>query len=177
MKLIFAYIENFKNIKKQSFNFDSKYKCKYDYENRILEIEKNEYNVKIFSENIVFNAIVGPNGSGKTSLIEFLILMFFNSENYEENLEGFVLLEENGEIYINYYGNEKNIISLKKDEGFNELSEEEKEIVDFVIESTQDLNWGDFINLVYSTYPIIKAEKFSILNLVELAKEYKKAQK
>ena len=78
---------------------------------------------------------------------------------------------------INYYGNEKNIISLKKDEGFNELSEEEKEIVDFVIESTQDLNWGDFINLVYSTYPIIKAEKFSILNLVELAKEYKKAQK
>ncbi len=106
MRLIFAYIENFKNIKKQSFNFDSKYKCKYDYENKILEIEKNEHNIKIFSENIVFNAIVGQNGSGKTSLIEFLILMFHNSENYKENLEGFVLLEKNEKIYISYYGNE-----------------------------------------------------------------------
>jgi len=77
----------------------------------------------------------------------------------------------------NYYGNEKNIISLKKDEGFNDLTKEEKEIVNFVIENTKNLNWGDFINLVYSTYPIVKAEKFSNLNLVELAKEYKKAQK
>lgn len=77
----------------------------------------------------------------------------------------------------NYFGYEKNVVSLKKDEGFNDLNKEEKEIVDFVIENTQDLNWSDFINLVYSTYPIVKAEKFSNLNLVELAKEYKKAQK
>jgi len=104
MRLIFAYIENFKNIKKQSFNFDSKYKCKYDYKNRMLEIEKNEHNIKIFSESIVFNVIVGQNGSGKTSLIEFLMLMFFNSEEYKETLEGFVLLEENEKIYISYYG-------------------------------------------------------------------------
>jgi len=98
---------------------------------------------------------------------------------YVKDIEKAIQEDDRFEIKkgLNYYGNEKNVIFLKKDEAFNDLKEEEKEIVDFVIENTQNLNWSDFMNLVYSTYPIVKAEKFSNLDLVELAKEYKKAQK
>ena len=75
---------------------------------------------------------------------------------------------------INIYGGQKNIISLWEDRYFIEPNEHEREIIDFIIEKTRRLFWNDFINLVYSTYPIISQEKGSVLNLVELSKEYKK---
>ncbi len=37
---------------------------------------------------------------------------------------------------------------------------------------TMRLNWDGFIKLVYSTYPILKSERYSELNLVEFAKQY-----
>lgn len=73
----------------------------------------------------------------------------------------------------NIYGNEKNIIELATDEGFIEPNDREKEVIEFIIEKTRKFYWDKFINLVYSTYPIISQEKGSYLNLVELAKEYK----
>lgn len=75
---------------------------------------------------------------------------------------------------INFYGGQKNIISLLKDKNFTEPNECEREIIDFIIDKTRRLFWSDFINLVYSTYPIISQEKGSVLNLVQLSKEYKK---
>lgn len=77
----------------------------------------------------------------------------------------------------NIYGNEKNIIEIIQDKDFSEPTEKEQEIIDFVIEKTRKFYWDKFINLVYSTYPIISQEKGSQLNLVELAKEYKQIKK
>lgn len=77
----------------------------------------------------------------------------------------------------NIYGNEKNIIEIIQDKDFNQPTEKEQEIIDFVIEKTRKFYWDKFINLVYSTYPIISQEKGSQLNLVELAKEYKQIKK
>lgn len=74
---------------------------------------------------------------------------------------------------INFYGNEKNLIEIIDDKNFSNPTEEEQEIIDFIIEKTRKFYWDKFINLVYSTYPIISQEKGSQLNLVELAKEYK----
>lgn len=54
-----------------------------------------------------------------------------------------------------------------------DLSEELKEIVDFVINKTKDKNYDDFIKLVYSTYPVISSSKYSDLDLVAKAREYK----
>jgi hypothetical protein len=53
------------------------------------------------------------------------------------------------------------------------LEDKEKEIVDFVIEKTKSLYWNDFINLIYSTYPIITRPRYDYLDLKELAAEYK----
>lgn len=77
----------------------------------------------------------------------------------------------------NIYGNEKNIIEIQEDRDFNEPTEKEQEIINFIIEKTRKFYWDKFINLVYSTYPIISQEKGSQLNLVELAKEYKLIKK
>ncbi|WP_374497142.1 Panacea domain-containing protein [Vogesella indigofera] len=54
-----------------------------------------------------------------------------------------------------------------------EIDDEEKILLDFVISSTSPLNWDSFINLVYSTYPITSSERYSHLNLIEKAIEYR----
>lgn len=72
----------------------------------------------------------------------------------------------------NYFGNEKNIVRIKTNE-FQKPLDEEKLIIDLVINLTQELSWSEFINAVYSTFPIKESEKGSSLNLVQLAKEYK----
>lgn len=53
------------------------------------------------------------------------------------------------------------------------LSERLKYIVDFVINATKDKNYDDFVKLVYSTYPVISSRKYTNLDLVSKAKEYK----
>jgi hypothetical protein len=55
------------------------------------------------------------------------------------------------------------------------VTEEEKELIDFVISSSASKNWDDFIKLVYSTYPIVTQERFSKLDLVMLAAEYEES--
>lgn len=54
-----------------------------------------------------------------------------------------------------------------------DLSENEKQAIDHVIKVTKDLDWDEFIRLVYSTYPILTSERYARLNLIELAKKYK----
>ena len=73
---------------------------------------------------------------------------------------------------LNSHNQPKDLIKLIKKVDTN-LSLETKEILDFVIKNTSFLNWEEFINLVYSTYPIIKEKKLSELNLIKLAQEYK----
>ena len=75
---------------------------------------------------------------------------------------------------INMFGNKKQLIKLK--ESFQEeinLPDETKKILDFVISSTKQKNYEDFIKLVYSTYPVISSNRYSDFNLVQMAKNYK----
>ncbi|HFQ5226014.1 TPA: Panacea domain-containing protein [Vibrio vulnificus] len=74
----------------------------------------------------------------------------------------------------NYYGGQKQLFTLRK--SFDqpiELTPELKETLDFVISVTKDKNYEDFIKLVYSTYPVISSSKYSNLDLVQKAREYK----
>lgn len=73
----------------------------------------------------------------------------------------------------NSHGAPKQVIRLKHSYDSN-LKQEDKTILDFVIKATSPLNYSEFIDLVYSTYPIKVSSKKSELNLVELAKDYKK---
>jgi Protein of unknown function (DUF4065) len=73
----------------------------------------------------------------------------------------------------NFYGTPKLTLSLKnKNYEFSELTDDEVASLNHVINETKILGWNSFIKLVYSTYPIASSNRYSILNLVEKAKEY-----
>lgn len=72
----------------------------------------------------------------------------------------------------NYYGDNKNIISC--DRNYKPLiSNETKSVLDFVIEKTKSMYFNDFIDYIYSTYPISSQSRYINLDLVGLAQEYK----
>lgn len=73
MELVYLWVEEYKNIKNQGFNFSPRFECEFDGEN--LTITENKDYVSIFPDNINVTAIVGENGSGKSSVFEALYLM------------------------------------------------------------------------------------------------------
>jgi predicted nucleic acid-binding OB-fold protein len=75
----------------------------------------------------------------------------------------------------NPYGGQKDLIQVADGVDYPSVTEEEKELLDYVISSSASKNWDDFIKLVYSTYPIVTQDRFSKLDLVELAKEYEES--
>lgn len=72
----------------------------------------------------------------------------------------------------NIYGSDKYVITFMGNENDIHLSQNEKRILDTVIEKTKQLNFNEFIEYVYSTYPVASRERYSVLNLPELAEEY-----
>lgn len=85
MELVYLWVEDYKNIHQQGFNFSPKFECMFhdEYKNddngieRLennckLEIKKNENYVSIFPDKINMTAIVGKNGSGKSNILEIL---------------------------------------------------------------------------------------------------------
>jgi hypothetical protein len=73
---------------------------------------------------------------------------------------------------VNMFGSPKTVFILQNPAYEPSLGEEEKASINHVIAETSKLNWGDFINLIYSTYPIISSERYSKLDLLEKASEY-----
>jgi hypothetical protein len=71
-----------------------------------------------------------------------------------------------------FLDNRKSIKLHGKNQPDPVLSEPGRETLEHVIQTTNDLNWSDFITLVYSTYPVLTSERFSTLDLVGKAEEY-----
>jgi predicted ATP-binding protein involved in virulence len=73
MELIYLWVENYKNIEQQGFNFSPRFKCEYDKNKNELTINENKDYVSIFPDNINITSIVGENGSGKSALFEKIL--------------------------------------------------------------------------------------------------------
>ena len=102
MELIYLYIEDYKNIKNQEFNFSSKFTCKYDEVKKTLQIdEKNNHIENFFGENINITAIVGENGSGKSSVLEVISKIISNDIT---DLKYILLTKEDGLKFDRYSG-------------------------------------------------------------------------
>ncbi|MBN2249458.1 MAG: hypothetical protein JW682_03850 [Campylobacterales bacterium] len=54
MELVYLWVEDYKNIHKQGFNFSPQFHCEYDEEKNELTIEENQDNIPdFFGENIL----------------------------------------------------------------------------------------------------------------------------
>ncbi|CAA6821196.1 MAG: Unknown protein [uncultured Sulfurovum sp.] len=108
MELVYLWVEDYKNIQKQGFNFSPKFSCAYDEKNNKLTIDENDdYIENFFGENINVTAIVGKNGSGKSSLLEILTnsLSTNNEKNYvfvdpRIDCKFFLIYQYEGQYYL-----------------------------------------------------------------------------
>ena len=104
MELVYLWVEDYKNIKKQGFNFSPRFEC--DFKDNELTITEKENYVSIFPDNINITAIVGENGSGKSSIINSILDSTHNI-NYSPRSK------------CKLYNSEKKIV--EKEELINEL--------------------------------------------------------
>lgn len=87
------------------------------------------------------------------------------------------LIKSSPEIFnvksrTNAYGGISDKIGLKKNINVV-INDSVRKSTDFIILNTAKRNWTDFINLVYSTYPIRTNSKYTYLDLINNAKEFK----
>lgn len=95
MELVYLWVKEYKNIKKQGFNFSPRFDCKFD--GKTLTIDENEDYVSIFPKNINITAIVGENGSGKSTLLKILLNIF--AEGHDKPFFDYILIyEDNGRL-------------------------------------------------------------------------------
>ena len=71
------------------------------------------------------------------------------------------------------FNTEKSIIYYIGREDNITISNDEVSILNFVIEKTKNFYFDEFIDYVYSTYPISSNERYSELNLVQLAEQFR----
>ncbi len=100
MELVYLWVEDYKNIHKQGFNFSSRFDCKFKDEysgdgklkdnceliicdKEKNECEDNDYIKDFFGDNINVTAIVGKNGSGKSSVLKMTLFLLF-CKNYKK---------------------------------------------------------------------------------------------
>ena len=100
MELVYLWVEEYKNIKKEGFNFSPRFKCKYDEVNNELTIDENKEYVSIFPDNINVTAIIGENGSGKSTLFEVISKLRFGKLSFYKKKIVLVYINDDNKIEI-----------------------------------------------------------------------------
>jgi len=101
MELVYLWVEDYKNIKQQGFNFSPRFECKFfdKYNNNEelkdnckLKIKRKKESLSIFPKNIDVTAIVGENGGGKTSLMKLIFLLIYYKKHSSDNENDYIKL-------------------------------------------------------------------------------------
>ena len=99
MELVYLWVEEYKNIHKQGFNFSPKFTCDYNDETNELSIDDNPDHIEnFFGKDINVTAIVGKNGSGKSSIVKIILKLFYMyswNTDITESKNIFLIIEEN----------------------------------------------------------------------------------
>ena len=99
MELVYLWVVKYKNIEKQGFNFSPRFRCEYDEESKNLTIDENDDYVDIFPDNINVTAIVGENGSGKSSIFKKILDILDINDN-EDNCDFILLYLYDNELFV-----------------------------------------------------------------------------
>lgn len=134
MELVYLWVEEYKNIRNQGFNFSPRFECeffpKYDKDGKLeknseLKIKPKEY-INIFPDNINVTAIVGKNGAGKSTIQKLIFLLIFlkKYENFQADNPIDAQKEDAIiEIFKNDLFKNKNIfLIINTNEGLKKLS-------------------------------------------------------
>jgi hypothetical protein len=137
MEILYIYIHDYKKIQKQNINFGGKYRFHYDYESKELTVSENHQHIegfydkhpnqKGFAKITNVTSIIGENGVGKTTVLDFIY------ENFRKNsliTTSFIIaLKVNQKIEVSYFALsiEHNNISFFKDVSLNNLRSIQKE--------------------------------------------------
>lgn len=148
MELLYIWIDRYNNIKDQEFHFSSDFNIKFNKELKKLEFGRSEVKkLELFYETFLnITAIIGKNGSGKSSLYSFIKEIFSRSYIYH-NRSIVVTKSLDNKIYIidNFSKNGEKII--------------EEEYFD---ESTPIIIVNNNDNVINSVYLIAHSNSFSI---------------
>lgn len=119
MKILYVWIEKYKKLNCFQTNFGSPFTFNFDSVNTLSIYDNNYYIMNFFKngsntglKKLDIAAIVGENGAGKSSIIDFLIDY---NKGISTSIGHYILIyEHNEEIFIHYYLNE-NIDLIKVD--------------------------------------------------------------
>lgn len=149
----FIWIKKYKYITNQGFHFITEYTYTFDTDKNILSRTKNkEYINDFFGRKINISAIVGENGSGKTTILSAIMACFtFLSKNIEcivafDNGE----IWQNGEKIIHYNFHNENSLELCEKNKKGEYSFPLNRPPITCVYYSQALDWSQFNNQNYA---------------------------
>ena len=167
MELVYLWVEDYKNIHHQGFNFNPRFEFEYiqDKKELVLNKENKDY-VSIFPPNINVTAIVGENGSGKSSILDIISLIL---QKDEKKYNYFLICSENKNDLVIYKNFDKEIKDIN-----NKIKEHDKIPTKSIIDDYKNLsslhidkheknyapidNTDNAINIIGNTkkYPVLK---------------------
>lgn len=99
-QVIFAYIKKFMCLQDVNLNFCPNIRMEYNQDSKILSVDSMDFPDNFFPNNIASVAtIVGENGSGKTSVLLWLLKRIIFGYDAEK-LEGIIAISDNGKIKV-----------------------------------------------------------------------------